>query len=95
LDEVGQQGVTVLYEVISKIFHTGAALYAAGSFLDPSELLEIQIEWSVYHIMCGYVACVLEYRGSNGMICISGNSDGSKKLPDDGRLLPKHVGASI
>jgi hypothetical protein len=25
----------------------------------------------------------------------SGNSDGSKKLPDDGRLLPKHVGASI
>jgi hypothetical protein len=22
-------------------------------------------------------------------------SDGSKKLPDDGRLLPKHVGASI
>jgi hypothetical protein len=27
--------------------------------------------------------------------CISGNSDGSKKLPDDGRLLSKHVGASI
>jgi hypothetical protein len=27
--------------------------------------------------------------------CISSNSDGSKKLPDDGRLLPKHVGASI
>src|SRR5215510_10264766 len=23
-----------------------------GSFLDPSELLEIQIEWVVYHIMC-------------------------------------------
>jgi hypothetical protein len=27
-------------------------------------------------------------------ICISSNSDGSKKLPDDGRLLQKHVGAS-
>jgi hypothetical protein len=27
--------------------------------------------------------------------CISGNSEGSKKLPDDGRLLPKHVAASI
>jgi hypothetical protein len=23
------------------------------------------------------------------------NSEGSKKLPDDGRLLPKHVGARI
>jgi len=28
-------------------------------------------------------------------ICISSNSEGSTKLPDDGRLLPKHVGASI
>jgi hypothetical protein len=28
-------------------------------------------------------------------ICISSNSDGSKNLPDDDRLLPKHVGASI
>jgi hypothetical protein len=24
--------------------------------LDPFELLEIQIEWVVYRIMCGYVA---------------------------------------
>jgi hypothetical protein len=28
-------------------------------------------------------------------ICILSNSDGSKKLPDDGRLLPKYVGACI
>jgi cytochrome c oxidase assembly factor CtaG len=28
-------------------------------------------------------------------ICISGNSERSKKLPDDSRLLLKHVGASI
>jgi hypothetical protein len=28
-------------------------------------------------------------------ICIPSNSEGSKKLPDDGRVLPKHVGASI
>jgi hypothetical protein len=27
--------------------------------------------------------------------CISSNSEGSTKLPDDGRLLPKHVGACI
>jgi hypothetical protein len=28
-------------------------------------------------------------------ICISSNSEGSMKLPDDGRLLSKYVGASI
>jgi hypothetical protein len=28
-------------------------------------------------------------------ICISSNSDESKKLPDDGILLPKHVGACV
>jgi hypothetical protein len=65
--------------------------------VDRSELLEIQIECVVYHIMCGYVACVPECRDS---VCCasqrtSNNSDGSKKLPDDSRLLSKHVGASI
>jgi hypothetical protein len=44
----------------------GSILPSSGSFLDPSELFEIQIEWVVYHIMCGYVTCVLECRGSNG-----------------------------
>jgi hypothetical protein len=29
------------------------------------------------------------------LFCISSNSHGSKKLPDDGRLLPKHVEACI
>jgi hypothetical protein len=33
-------------------------LPSSGSFLDSSKLLEIQIEWVVYHITCGYVACV-------------------------------------
>jgi hypothetical protein len=36
----------------------GSSLPSSGSFLDPSELLEIQCEWVVYHIMCGYVTCV-------------------------------------
>jgi hypothetical protein len=62
-----------------------SSLPSSGSFLDPSELLEIQIEWVVYHVMCGYVACVPDCH----------NSEGSKMLPDDGRLLPKHLGASI
>jgi hypothetical protein len=45
-----------------------SSLPSSGSFLDPSELLEIQIERMVYHIMCGYVACVPECRGS---VCLS------------------------
>jgi hypothetical protein len=48
----------------------GSSLPSSGSFLAPSELLEIQIEWVVYHVMCGYVTCVPECRGSNGMILI-------------------------
>jgi hypothetical protein len=42
----------------------GSSLPSSGSFLDPSELLEIEIERVVYHIMCGYVACVPKCRGS-------------------------------
>src|SRR5215510_2939430 len=42
----------------------GSSLPSSGSILDPSELLEIQIEWVVYHITCGYVACVLDCCGS-------------------------------
>jgi hypothetical protein len=41
----------------------GSGLPSSGSFLDPSELLEIQIEYVVYHVMCGYVACVPECQG--------------------------------
>jgi hypothetical protein len=39
---------------------------SSGSFLDPSELLEMQIKYVVYHIMCDYVACVPECCGSVG-----------------------------
>jgi hypothetical protein len=60
--------------------------------------------------MCGDVACVSDCHGSvregtttlrhtdqvtSHLICISSNSQGAKKLPDDGRLLLKHVGASV
>jgi hypothetical protein len=45
-----------------------SSLPSSGSFLDPSELLEIQIEWMVYHIMCGYVACVPECRGGESFL---------------------------
>jgi hypothetical protein len=44
----------------------GSRLPSSGNLLDPSELIKIQIEWVVYHIMCGYVTCVTDCRGSNG-----------------------------
>jgi hypothetical protein len=47
-----------------------SSLPSSGSFIDISELLEIQIEWMVYHIMCGYVACVLDCRGTDGTTTI-------------------------
>jgi hypothetical protein len=38
----------------------GSSLPSSESFLDPFEVLEIQIDWVVYHITCGWVACVPE-----------------------------------
>jgi hypothetical protein len=48
---------TPLLYILASIYFS-SSLPSSGSFLDPSELLEIQIEWVAYHIMCGYVACV-------------------------------------
>jgi hypothetical protein len=39
-------------------------LPSSGSFLDPSELLEIQIEWVMYHIMCVIQVTQKDLRGS-------------------------------
>jgi hypothetical protein len=38
---------------------------------------------------------VIYVRYTTYSICISSNSDESKKLPDDGKPQPKHVGACI
>jgi hypothetical protein len=38
---------------------------------------------------------VIHFRYTTQSICILSNSEGSKMLPDDGRLLPKYVGDSI
>jgi hypothetical protein len=54
---------TLLFYVLAATCF-GSSLTSSGSFLDPSELLEIQIELVVYHIMCGYMACVPDCRGS-------------------------------
>jgi hypothetical protein len=43
---------TLFYILVHTCF--GSSLPSSRSFLDPSELLEIQIQWVVYHIMCGY-----------------------------------------
>jgi hypothetical protein len=54
---------TSLFYILAPIGF-GSGLPSSGSYLDPSELPELQIEWVVYHIMCGYVACVPDCRGS-------------------------------
>jgi hypothetical protein len=54
---------TLLFYILAPTC-SGSSLPSSASFLDPSELLEIQIEWVVYHIMCGYVTCVPDCRVS-------------------------------
>jgi hypothetical protein len=41
------------------------------------------------------VQSAIYFRYTTHSICISSNSERSKKRPDDGRLLPKHAEASI
>jgi hypothetical protein len=53
---------TLFYALAPTCF--GSNLPSSGSFLVPSELLEIQIEWVGYHITCSYLACVPVCRGS-------------------------------
>jgi hypothetical protein len=52
----------LFYILVSTCF--GSSLPSSGSFLEPSELLKIQIEWVVYHIVCCYMTSVPECRGS-------------------------------
>src|SRR5215471_11044648 len=88
------------YEPISitPLFYTlaptcfGSSLPSSRSFLDPPELLEIQIEWVGYHIMCGYVTCVLECRGS--VCCASqlgSTTDGTTTLRHTGHVTTHYM----
>jgi hypothetical protein len=62
----------------------GSSLPSSGSFLDPSELLKIQIEWVVYHKMCGYVACVPD--------CLSVVLPSWEAQQTDGTTTIRHTG---
>src|SRR5215469_2043578 len=66
-----------------------SSLPSSGSFLDPAELLEIQIEWVVYHIMCGYVTCVPDCRGS--VCCVPAES----LSWDTQQTEPRHSGTQV
>jgi hypothetical protein len=68
----------------------GSNLPSSGSFLGPPELLEIQIEWVVYHIMPGYVACVLECRGSVCWACGS-STDGTTTIQHTGHITTHYM----
>jgi hypothetical protein len=82
---------TSLFYILAPTYF-GSSLPSSGSFLDPSELLEIQIEWVVYHIMYGYVACVPDFHGS---VCCASQLCWEAQHTIKHRLLPKHVAASI
>jgi hypothetical protein len=54
---------TPLFYVLAPTRFSSSVL-SSGSFLDPPKLLEIWIEWVAYRIMCGYMTCVPDCRGS-------------------------------
>jgi hypothetical protein len=51
-----------------------------------------RILYDMLHILIRYLLYILDVPILN--LYFSSNSGGSNKLPDDGRLLPKHVGAN-
>jgi hypothetical protein len=77
---------TSLFYILAPICF-GSSLSSSGSFLDPSEFLEIRIEWVVYHIMCGYVVCVLDCRGS---VCCASQL-GTTTLQQTGHVTTRYM----
>jgi hypothetical protein len=73
----------------------GSSLPSSGSFSDPSELLEIQIEWVVYHIMCGYVACVPQYRGffccASHLSAYGSTADGTTTIQHTSHIITHYM----
>jgi hypothetical protein len=60
----------------------GSSLPSSGSFLNSSTLLELQMEWVLYHIMFGYVACVLKMRST---------TDGTTTIRHTGHVSTHYV----
>jgi hypothetical protein len=59
--------ISLFYILAATCF--SSSLPSSGSIVDPSGLLEIQIKWMVYYMMCGYMTCVLDCHGS--VCCVS------------------------
>jgi hypothetical protein len=51
--------------------------------------------YSTWYVIQTDALSVIYFRYTAPPICISSNSEGSNKLPDNDRLLPKHAGASM
>jgi hypothetical protein len=78
-------------------YHLGHILYIIYFYhilthcIDPVVIMSFNLFYSTQGVLhTNSFICYTTYS-----ISISSNSDRSKKLPDDGRLVPKHVGASI
>jgi hypothetical protein len=61
--------VPLLYFYVLAPTCFGSSLPSSGSLLDPPELHESTNGGVVYHVTCGYVACVPDCRGS--VCCVS------------------------
>jgi hypothetical protein len=57
--------------------------------------MSFNLFYSTQDVIRTNILSVIYFRYITHSICISSNSEGCNKLPDDSRLLPKHVGASI
>jgi hypothetical protein len=83
-----QQYALILFYVLAPTCF-GSSLSSSGSCLDPSEF-ETQIVWVVYHIMCGYVACLPECCSSVCCAAQQGSTtDGTTTLRHTGHV-PTH-----
>jgi hypothetical protein len=67
-----------------------SSMPSSGSFLDPFDLLEIQIEWVVYRTMCGYVTCVPECCDSVFCIIQLGSTTGQTTTIQHTRHVNTH-----
>jgi predicted metallopeptidase len=56
--------------------------------------IKIKIKFIPHDMLHIPIRYLLYFRYTNPQFVFSSNSGGSNKLPEDGRLLPKHVGAN-
>jgi hypothetical protein len=86
-----------LYATVFSIFYIFSILYISYHIcfiVHHVVITSFNLFRSTLYVIYTDSLSVIYFRYTTRPICISSNSGGSKELRDDGRLLPKHVGAS-